>query len=226
MEGRNRIQLLVMGARPGSLGEAIMDYAIETGWDDDLVVSAGMTDHEDVHLNVLDHSAVSTFFLEHDVSNVICTVGVNRPVPMGDESLVNVLAEHYWTNVVGIAHVLQCWKKNLTPSLLGKPKHFAVLSSNSAHIARRTSAPYCASKAALSMLLRVAAREWALDKVCVYGWEPGMIEDTPMTREVFGHRIPSGEPLRKRALAKMIIETLNAGIEINGCLFRVDGGEQ
>lgn len=230
MSQRNRIELLVMGARPESLGEAIVDYALQIGWDDNDVISVGVTEHEDFPLNILDHDGVSHFFLEHDVRHVVCTVGVNYSCNMGSADIGSAMSQHLLTNTVGVANALQCWKTALMHHAdehqSRRPVHFAAVSSNSAHIARRTSAPYCASKAALSMVLRVAAREWALDNVCVYGWEPGLIEDTPMTHMVNGHRIPSGDPIKKDHLAKLIVETLNAGVEVNGCLFRVDGGEQ
>jgi NAD(P)-dependent dehydrogenase (short-subunit alcohol dehydrogenase family) len=52
-------------------------------------------------------------------------------------------------------------------------------SSVSAHLVDRAMGVYCASKAALSMIIRVAAFEWAAQGIRVNGIGPG-VTDTPM----------------------------------------------
>lgn len=114
-------------------------------------------------------------------------------------------------------------------------KRFVAISSNSAHIPRRGSMPYCASKAALSMALRVAARELANKNVAVWGYEPGLLAGTPMseqTRRDFGtdplHRMPgvSWEGLPVGDLAQQIVQDISTfSVAHNGLMIPFDGGE-
>ena len=122
---------------------------------------------------------------------------------------------------------------------MGDPGHFVAISSNSAHIARSGSAPYCASKAALSMAIRAEARDLArsydLHTVIAYTYEPGWLEGTAMSNDV-ASRYPGMQPHRMLGLdaglppsrlAGMIAYNLrHCGRELNGCVLRVDAGEQ
>jgi 3-oxoacyl-[acyl-carrier protein] reductase len=77
-----------------------------------------------------------------------------------------------WLCIRGWARVLMAEKR--TGSLLA-------VSSVSARLADRTMGIYCASKAALSMLVRVAADEWGPDGLRVNAVAPGVTR-TPMLR--------------------------------------------
>jgi NAD(P)-dependent dehydrogenase (short-subunit alcohol dehydrogenase family) len=113
---------------------------------------------------------------------------------------------------------------------------FVAVSSNSAHVARSESAGYCASKAALSMAVRCAARRYApLNTFRIWGYEPGLILDSPMTEavrmsvrpDVPLHRIPGNHTLRRGDLAQRIVDDIASGDRwLNGCMLRLDGGEQ
>ena len=59
------------------------------------------------------------------------------------------------------------------------PGSIVVTSSISSRLADRTMGAYCSSKAALDMLVKVAAREWALHGIRVNAVAPG-VTDTPM----------------------------------------------
>jgi NAD(P)-dependent dehydrogenase (short-subunit alcohol dehydrogenase family) len=59
------------------------------------------------------------------------------------------------------------------------PGSMVATSSVSAHVVDRSMAAYCASKAALSMVVRVAACEWAPHGIRVNAVGPGVTE-TPM----------------------------------------------
>jgi NAD(P)-dependent dehydrogenase (short-subunit alcohol dehydrogenase family) len=59
------------------------------------------------------------------------------------------------------------------------PGSLIATSSVSAHLVDRSMGLYCASKAALSMIIRVAAFEWASHGIRVNGVGPG-VTDTPM----------------------------------------------
>jgi NAD(P)-dependent dehydrogenase (short-subunit alcohol dehydrogenase family) len=62
---------------------------------------------------------------------------------------------------------------------VGVPGSIVATSSVSAHLVDRAMGAYCASKAALSMTIRVAAFEWAAHGIRVNGVGPGVTE-TPM----------------------------------------------
>ncbi len=61
----------------------------------------------------------------------------------------------------------------------GLPGSIVVTSSISSRLADRTMGAYCSSKAALDMLVKVAAREWAPHGIRVNAVAPG-VTDTPM----------------------------------------------
>lgn len=177
--------------------------------------------------------------------HVVCTVGVNMPAHHVAPMWLPNLADSLYVNVVGVAHLLQAWLlRDLPAGAEGEGAamgHFAVVSSNSAHLARTQSAPYCASKAALSMLVRCVARETArgdeygrFDRL-VYAYEPGLI-DTMATQEVrvrLGdkemHRMQGVGPdgMSKEWVAGVIVRNLIHGnAALNGLTMRIDGGEQ
>jgi NAD(P)-dependent dehydrogenase (short-subunit alcohol dehydrogenase family) len=115
---------------------------------------------------------------------------------------------------------------------------FVAVSSNSAQLARSRSLAYCASKAALSMAIRCAARELAPHSVNIWGVEPGWISDTPMSEAVHArivaeqrglpnHRIPGGREVHRRELGRFIAEHVSHEWDwMNGCMLRLDGGDQ
>src|SRR5690349_12083233 len=143
-------RLLVVGVRPGSLGEAIASNARED-WN---VVTAGI-EEEEYPMDITQLSSVQHAVQELKPGAVVVTAGVNlianRHYP---EDYKWSFTESFKVNVTGPMSVLAAWMQT------GQEVRsaFVAISSNSAHIARRNSASYCASKAALSMALRVAGR--------------------------------------------------------------------
>jgi NAD(P)-dependent dehydrogenase (short-subunit alcohol dehydrogenase family) len=235
--------ILVVGAAEGGLGEAISQAIFEDPWTGS-VVTAGIAGEQE-HLDLSERHTVLPFLEAVQPSHVICTVGINIPFSIkADEGsyYMRALQASMESNVLLPMGLLSDfttywakrrsqWKENWEMNRA----HFVAISSNSAHIARSRSGPYCASKAALSMALRCAARELAEEEMVVYGCEPGLLEGTPMTktsREAFAgelHRMPGVPPrtgLSTRAIARMVVGNLRAGRELNGTMIRVDAGEQ
>lgn len=229
-------RLLVIGAKPGSLGHAIVGEAVPE-WD---VYPAGVSG-EPYYVDVRMPHTFRTFIDQHGVPDcIICTAGINRSGSILADAC-DALIEQFVINTVGPVSILREWLATLSgtgqvsnlPNLYGY--HFVGISSNSAHIARSQSLGYCASKAALSMALRCAAREVAHTGIAIYGYEPGWLDRTPMSEEVADrmsvgakrHRIPSGDPIDPERLAHTIVRNLtdNTG-NLNGCMIRIDGGEQ
>jgi NAD(P)-dependent dehydrogenase (short-subunit alcohol dehydrogenase family) len=230
--------LLVIGARKGSLGEAIADYVRDQQFLGP-VVTAGISGEDE--LLDLSHPMAKTedFICGVDPKHIVCTVGVNLPARITDTDYLHRLGQSMLINVQWPMRLLESWIRVNDPSTTyqkGGFNHFVAISSNSAHIARSSSGPYCASKAALSMAIRCAARELAESQFCAYAYEPGMLDGTPMTentRLAFPrgplHRMPGYAPragLSTRTLARLVVGNLNTGKELNGCTLRMDAGEQ
>lgn len=245
---RPRHRLLIVGAREGSLGEAVETLAREDLNGDFDVETAGI-DQEMLGLDITDYNQVDDFFesipLHAYPMSIVCTVGMNVEHTIGALH-PPALQREFEVNCTSVLNLLSAWWNVAMMAPDGEVPHlhhFVAISSNSAQIARSQSLGYCASKAALSMGLRVAARalatgrEWKDPCPVVYGYEPGWINDTPMSREVRErldhataattvHRIPGGRGIDRFSLANMIMNNLKGGKALNGCMLRLDGGEQ
>lgn len=243
------MRVLVVGARPGSLGEAIANRIEWAGPNVEVVVTAGITS-ETLSLDLVMDSAetLRTVVRDGAFTHIVVTAGVNNLRPERNQDWpehaeTNWYLRHYAHNVVGPMRLLTEFADWVASSPEPEaPRHYVVMSSNSAHIARTGSAAYCASKAALSMAIRVRARELAEAGIVCYGYEPGLLAGTPMTVEVekqLWRQHGSGVPMTRmrgseltggisvERLACMVVSNLTCGgQELNGCLFRVDAGEQ
>jgi len=240
--------MLVVGAREGSLGAYVADVARERGW---TVVTAGVSGEEHLRLDVANHRQVYELFeLSTPWHSVVCTAGVNHEGSIQDQAMRGKLDQSFLINATGPLHLLHVWaewwlyhldegfmvtNENDGTQIPAFPLHYVAISSNSAHIARSKSLAYCASKAALSMGIRCAARDLAGTWLNVYGYEPGWLSGTPMSKEVnkrfeYGmprHRIPGDRTVDPAALAHMIVRNVaNWYSSLNGCMLRLDGGEQ
>lgn len=223
-------KILVVGARPGSIGAAVATKLKVLG---QTVETAGIS--EEQWRLVATPQKIHEFFIGNDeFTDVVCTIGTN-----GEQDILasgfdpDYLGDEYAINTIAPIAILHEWLMNSESERASR--HFVAISSNSAHIARSRSLGYCASKAALSMALRCAARRVAeMGGVSIYGYEPGWVDGTPMSRSVekrIGdsppHRIPGRQGVSLNSLSNLIIfNLLNGGMELNGCMFRVDGGEQ
>lgn len=229
--------LLVAGARPRSLGMAIVRAAKDVGFQ---VETLGMTT-EDHQVDASNVEQVHEFFRDHNlIDHVVCTVGTNQEGTIEGKGWFNALAGQMHTNYLAPMIMLSSWtrtwrdqiKQGKTPT---EAKHFAAVSSNSARIARADSGGYCASKAALSMGIRCAARQQARYPFSLYAYEPGWLEGTPMSEMVRQrmspshkpHRIPGGRGINPEVLAQVIVNNLKTtNFSLNGCIIPFDGGEQ
>ncbi len=140
-------------------------------------------------------------------------------------------------NVLGFIRLL-----GMLQQLHRHPYRITVISSDAAWRPMRTSIAYCASKAALNMAVRVAARElgpkgWKVNAVC-----PGMVADTGMTRYI-DQRVPEvrgwsiDEALRYEAqqgvvpgrinpmeVAEVVKDLLDGPDHYNGSIIEFNGG--
>lgn len=245
---------MIVGARdPLSLGGQLAKDAEKRypGWN---VNTAGLMG-EDLHLDVTDHVQWQQVMELHPWHWVVCTAGINLETDLTGQNPLWSVDQQYHVNFVGHMMGLSAWldtwhdgevwddREAYLPK--GTRLQWVSISSNSAQVARSKSLGYCASKAALSMGIRCAGRAMADDGFSIYGYEPGWVDDTPMSREVWdrmitsvvmpeglsyipaAHRIPGNNTLAGEDLAALINNNLALEMTaLNGTLLRVDGGEQ
>jgi NAD(P)-dependent dehydrogenase (short-subunit alcohol dehydrogenase family) len=239
--------VLVVGASSGlSLGNAIVNELADSEWGFGRIYTAGITD-EEIRLDLLRSPRISEVLAQCRPDIIVCTVGINQPIDITDAFLAAKMHNSFQTNVTGPMDLLRHFIVSpVRPERGDAVKKFVAISSNSARIARRNSVAYCASKAALSMALRVAARELAPGgSVAVWGYEPGFLDGTPMTEEVLKafydkgvdvarpgvamHRMPGVPPegLPPADLARRIVQDLATfSYAHNGLIIPFDAGEQ
>lgn len=216
--------LLIWGARKKSIGDACRKMWLDMF--DGTVVTAGISGEEDYLINTSDEDEIRGLYEKVKPDHVLCTIGRNESLEeYGSTSFEAWMQDTFDTNVTTPMSLLWTWLDCNPP----KGGHYVVISSNSAHIPRSQSMAYCASKAALSMAIRCAARDLQKAKfdLTVYGWEPGLVKGTPMSEGKGGTRmlgLPEG--IGRRALAHQIVGALAfGGAEYSGTLIRLDNGE-
>jgi NAD(P)-dependent dehydrogenase (short-subunit alcohol dehydrogenase family) len=238
-------RLLVLGARPDSLGGAVADTATNAGYE---VITAGISGEEfELDLHLANPDTILEVLQESMPQHVVCTVGVNMPQPEGEVELRDWYRWHFEANVIGPMRFLEEFARwtaeGFDPYKPFSLRHFVAISSNSASIPRTNSAAYCASKAALSQALRVKAREASGgdNGFIVYGYEPGWLANTPMSNNIEkrfegrGTSIRNMHRMRGEALAagvyvnalaaQIVAGLLVPGAALNGATIRYDGGE-
>lgn len=168
---------LVIGGGSG-IGAALVDAHRSRG---SRVVTWDIAGEPDVACDVRDPDAIDRAVEETRrrwgiPQRVTVTAGVGHGgllVDITPDEFDRVLA----VNARGPLLCLRGWARVLRAERLAGS--FVAVSSVSAHLPDRTMGLYCASKAALSMLVRVAADEWGPDGLRVNGVAPGVTR-TPM----------------------------------------------
>lgn len=221
-------RLLIVGG--GGLGSVIAHEA--TGWE---VTVADSNPTRGEVLDVTNGARVALFFADHGpFDSVVYTAGVNSPKALASIAFTRSLENEMDVNFFGAMRCLRWFVKQTIAPDSHAPNHFVAISSNSAQVARSGSLGYCASKAALSMGVRCAARAEAATPRTIWAVEPGWLESTPMSAEVMqrldgapAHRIPGDRTVQTLSLARFIMDTVSRDIRwFNGCTIRLDGGEQ
>ena len=223
------MRLLVVGAAPDSLGAAVRDSSF--GGEYVEVATAGISG-EDYLMDVTESVGVREVLEAAMPDTILVTAGLNIGVATGEPGYKSHLRTSFDVNVIGVMTVLDEWLKMRDDGFEGH-EQFVAISSNSAHVARSNSTAYCASKAALSMAIRCAARELA-GAPLVYGYEFGLLRGTPMTQGTekrFGPsqtRMPgaAGGLIVSYVADHIVGNLLRPWHGMNGTLQRLDAGEQ
>lgn len=106
--------------------------------------------------------------------------------------------------------------------------HIVTISSGSYKMARKGSSHYCASKAGLVMLTKVAAQELAKYKIFVNSVAPGLIKNKLLSKDYedgFIERIPMGRVGNPKDVSNVVhMLTSENNTYITGQVIPVDGG--
>jgi NAD(P)-dependent dehydrogenase (short-subunit alcohol dehydrogenase family) len=220
---------VVVGGASG-IGAALADRYRERG---EPVLVWDIAGKPDVECDVADAASVDralaqTLELVGLPGPVTVTAGIGHAAMLLDLSAEEF--EHVLTvNTVGPWLVMRAMAKAMIEA--AAPGSFVATSSVSAHLVDRSMGAYCASKAALSMLVKVAASEWAPHNLRVNAVGPG-VTMTPMLGEaVTGHgwwsSVEGRTPLGRLGQAGDIAQAILGLHElewVTGQVLDVDGG--
>lgn len=234
-----RARVLVIGAMAGSLGEAVVLAAEAAGYSS---MTAGISKQESIYMDcfLAPMRDLRATLMNIQPKYIVNTAGVNMPFPGDVDDLQNWYRWHFEANVIGPMRLLDAFNSvSYEPSYVTESGylHYVAISSNSARLPRSNSAAYCASKAALSMAIRVAAREGVggdATGILTYAYEPGLLRGTPMTertKDKFAgvlHRMRGTElenGIDPTELAALIVRNFKCGPAINGTIIPYDSDE-
>jgi NAD(P)-dependent dehydrogenase (short-subunit alcohol dehydrogenase family) len=172
--GVSRNVLVLGGSTEDSIGAGICNELVRRGH----YVYAPSPDI----LDVLDPKGQSwgRVFERAMASDIVYCVGINELSWLKDlqhDSFERIMNVNVWGFVNLIQQLRNHWRG---------PHNVLALTSDAAVRPMRTSLAYCASKAALSMAIKVAARELTPVGWRINGLAPGKVDGTAMTRYVDG----------------------------------------
>lgn len=227
MSDRDR-RLVILGGTSG-IGKAV-EFLSAKQFSFESVTALGRE-----HFDIRDEEALDSHLKKLDPTDVVYSVGVNELDWLKDIHLLTFrhLME---VNVWGFLSTMQTLQR------MEGPRSVVAVTSDAAWRPMRTSAAYCASKAALEMAVRVASRELA-----PFGWRvnavaPGKVADTAMTRYVDERVLelrgwsegeasayerqssPLGRMVTKAEVAEVVFSVLNGPKAQTGEIVAVNGG--
>ena len=169
-------------------------------------------------------------------TDAVFSIGSNKLDWIPDVKLTD-FQELMLTNVYTFINLIRTLSEECS-----HPVNVVAVTSDAAWRPMRTSALYCASKAALEMAIRVASREFALKGWRINGVAPGKVEGTPMTEyvdarvlELRGWSVeaaedyelrstPLGRKVTKEEVAEVIEQVLFGPRAQTGEIIAVNGG--
>lgn len=228
---------LVTGGASG-IGAGIVRALVEAGWDlrvadaqpgtAKAATSLGAVGHV---VDVRDDEAITAWVNRYPEATALVT---SAGVCAGQSLLQSTDADWHSVldvNLMGSVRALRAFARNRVAA--GGGGAVVLIGSNNAFWPARTLGPYCASKAAVMMLGRVAASELGEHQIRVNVVAPGET-DTPMTRAALAdpgelaeisRRTPLGRVGTPADIGSAVALLLDPGAAwITGQLISVDGG--
>ncbi len=227
MELKDRTVVVTGGN--GGMGSAICDRLTALGarpvaWD--------ITPGAEVHCDVADSASVDAAIARTiEIAGVPTAMAATAGI--GHHATLDALTEAEWDRVMNI-NLRGPW---LSMRAVARAMHEAgeggaivAITSVSARMADRAMGAYCASKAGLEMLVKVAAHEWATWGIRVNGVGPGVTAtpmlgrapETGMTDEVV-QRTPLGRLGQAGDIAAAVLALLQLDW-VTGQIVMADGG--
>lgn len=166
--------LWVLGGSPGSIGFAVWTrLTVDAPHRWDSVNRWGIEDFD-----ASDQREMQEAMEGGRPTDVVFSVGINR-LEWSGRVLLHDFRTVMETNVYSFLNLLRSLENTGDT-----PVNIVAITSDAAWRPMRTSAVYCASKAALEMTVRVASREYAPKGWRINGVAPGKVAGTPMTNYV------------------------------------------
>ena len=225
------MELLITGAEQG-LGKAILEEYGPTSYHNiegeeikDAYWYGRVKDMADEHVENLGSAP--------DV--VVNNFGVNQLSWIGD-------TDKFDSMILELNVMLPYWIVNALVNVYNKPCQVLNISSQTYKVPQRCTSLYCASKAALSHMTRVMARELAPKGWVINAYAPGKIVGTKMTRmtdaqvmslrdwdydEMDGYArdlIPMGRYMSLEEAAAIAVHILRTPSYVNGTTIEATGG--
>lgn len=156
-------------------------------------------------------------------------------VGMNDRRPVLEMPDDVWDTMMSINLNSAFWLGQAAGAIMTKQKsgHVVFLSSVSGLLAHKYHAPYAATKGGVNQLMRVMAREWAIDGVTVNAIAPGYIEtnltraylDKPGMRASMEELVPAGRLGSPEDLTGPVLFLLSEQSSfVTGHVMYIDGG--
>ncbi|XBA13401.1 FabG-like reductase [Gordonia phage Xenia2] len=230
---------LVLGGQDGGVGRAVVEYLKDMGHDE-VIATDRQADVRSTY--IMDQIAGSMKDRESDLfqlKGIVYCAGVNHLNWIGSmgKTGLSEAANIFAINSLGFLSMMDAFVRHFN-----HPLGIVAVSSDAAVRPMRTSAAYCASKAALNMLVQVAARELGPDGWRVNAVAPGMLEGTGMsdsmdyqiplvrqwdpdkarTYEISQEVVPGR--IDPREVAEMVYNLLTGPSHLNGEILTINGG--
>lgn len=223
----------VIGGTSG-IGDAIADLLGD--YDDRNVYSSGADDADVRSMRHLEQMYVDITNDNGELSEIVYCAGINKLDKIQDMDYGDV-KNIFDINVLGFMRVMTMMARREAPGC-----RVAVVSSDAAHRPMRTSMAYCASKAALNMAVRCAARELGPAGYRINGIGPGMTAPTGMseyidatvpdlrgwtTQEMLSYEMQQAVVKRRASpmeVAQMVRQVLESPDYLNGAIIDMNGG--
>jgi NAD(P)-dependent dehydrogenase (short-subunit alcohol dehydrogenase family) len=229
MTSPSRAHVVVGGA--SGIGAAVVEAERARGVD---VLALDVAGTHDVECDVTDEKSI-----ESAVEDTLARIGVPSEVTVtagiGHSGMLLDVPVEEWDRVIAVNTrgpllVMRAFAREMIAA--GSPGSIVATSSVSARLVDRSMGAYCASKAALSMLVQVAACEWAPHGIRVNAVGPGvtatpMLGRAPNTESGWLAAVQERTPLGRLGTAEDIAQAIRALHDVQwmtGQIVECDGG--